>query len=86
VAKIEDGVVIRSQIVTTLAEVATRQGAKAVEEYYVQVCRRRNVPNDGLIREVGIVKTIHRAAKSNDNKVHVDSIIYKNGSGIGLVD
>ncbi len=86
VAKIADGVVIGSQIVTTLAEAAAGQGAKAVEEYCAQVCGRRNVPNGSLTREVGIVKTIHEATKSNGNKVHVDGIIRENRSGVGLAD
>jgi tryptophan synthase len=86
VANIADGVVIGSQIVTTLADAPAGQGAKAVEEYCAQVCGRRNVPNSGLTREAGIVETMHEAAEPNGNKVHVDRIIHENGSGAGLAD
>ena len=86
VAKIADGVVIGSQIVTTLADAPAGQGAKAVEEYCAQVCGRRNVPSSGLTGEVGIVETMHEAAEPNGNKVHVDGIIHENASGAGLAD
>jgi tryptophan synthase len=46
VAAIADGVVIGSQIVTTLANAAPGEGAKAVEEYCAQVCGRRNAPQE----------------------------------------
>jgi tryptophan synthase len=86
VAKIADGVVIGSQIVTTLADAPAGQGAKAVEEYCAQVCGRRNVPNGGLTREVGIVETMHEAAEPSGDKVHVDGIVRERDSGAGLAD
>jgi len=86
VAKIADGVVIGSQIVTTLAEAPDGQGAKAVEEYCAQVCGRRNVPNGGLTREVGIVETIYEAAEPDGKNVHVDAIIRDNRDEVGLAD
>jgi tryptophan synthase len=87
VAKIADGVVIGSQIVITLADAPAGQGAKAVEKYCAEVCGRRNVPNGGLTREVGIVETMHAAAEPNGDNVHVDGIIRGGGNdGPGLAD
>jgi tryptophan synthase len=86
VAQIADGVVIGSQIITTLSEAPAGQGAKAVEEYCAQVCGRRNAPNGGLTREVGIVEAIDGAQEPNGDNVHVDGVIRENGSGPGLVD
>jgi tryptophan synthase len=85
VAKIADGVVIGSQIVTTLAEAPPGKGAKAVEEYCAEVCGRRNVPNGGLTREVGIVETMSNAHEPSGDNVHVDGVI-KESSGPGLAD
>lgn len=45
VAKIADGVVIGSQIITTLGDAPDGQQAKAAEEYCASVCGRRNSPN-----------------------------------------
>jgi tryptophan synthase len=86
VAQIADGVVIGSQIITTLSEAPAGQGAKAVEEYCAQVCGRRNAPNGGLTREVGIVEAIDGAQEPNGDKAHVDGIIRENGTEPGLVD
>jgi tryptophan synthase len=86
VAQIADGVVIGSQIITTLSEAPAGQGAKAVEEYCAQVCGRRNAPNGGLTREVGIVEAIDGAQEPNGDNVHVDGIIRENGKEPGLVD
>jgi tryptophan synthase len=77
VTDIADGVVIGSQIVTTLADAAPGQGAKAVEEYCAQVCGRRNVR---------ILDTVGDATAPDGSNVHVDSIIRENGTGPGLVD
>ena len=86
VAKIADGVVIGSQIITTLAEAPAGQGAKAVEEYCATVCGRRNAPNGGLTREVGIVETMYEAKEPN-GKVHVDAVIpERNDKELGLAD
>lgn len=88
VAKIADGVVIGSQIITTLANAPAGQGAKAVEEYCAEVCGRRNVPNGGLTREVGIVETMHVAQEPSGDNVTVDEIIpaRENDTEAGLAD
>jgi tryptophan synthase len=86
VAKIADGVVIGSQIITTLAEAPPGQGAKAVEEYCAKVCGRRGALNSDLTREVGIVETMHEAHEPDGKNVHVDGIVRENGSEPGLAD
>ena len=86
VSKIADGVVIGSQIITTLAEAPPGEGAKAVEEYCAQVCGRRNVPDAGLTREVGIVESVEGATEPNGENVHVDGIIREKTDAVGLAD
>jgi tryptophan synthase len=85
VAQIADGVVIGSQIITTLTEAPAGTGAKAVEEYCAGICGRRNAPNGGLTREVGIVETMNLAHEPSGDDVHVDGVI-KESSGPGLAD
>lgn len=85
VAEIAEGVVIGSQIVTTLANAKEGGGAKAVEEYCSQITGRRvGLYNDtnGLTREVGIVETMNAAKEPNAStnglhgqQVHVDKVI-----------
>lgn len=86
VAKIADGVVIGSQIITTLSEASPGKGAKAVEEYCAEVCGRRNAPNGGLTREVGIIEALHEAAEPDGKDVHVDGVVRESGQGAGLAD
>jgi tryptophan synthase len=86
VAKIADGVVIGSQIITTLAEAAPGQGAKAVEEYCAKVGGRRGAPSGHLTREVGIVETMHEAHEPDRKNVHVDGIVRDNEAEPGLAD
>ncbi|KAH6682651.1 tryptophan synthase-like protein [Halenospora varia] len=85
VAQIADGVVIGSQIVTTLAEAPAGKGAKAVEEYCATVCGRRNAPNGGLTREVGIVEAVHEAHEPSGDDIKVDAVI-RDSNGPGLAD
>jgi tryptophan synthase len=82
VGQIADGVVIGSQIITTLGEAAPGQGAKAVEEYCRMISGRDGKEN-GLTREVGIVEALN-GAKEPEN-VHVDGVI-KDTDGPGLAD
>ncbi len=88
VAEMADGVVIGSQIITTLANAPKGKGAKAVEEYCAEVCGRRNAPNGGLTREVGIVEAIHVAQEPSGDGVHVDGVIpaRANDTEAGLAD
>lgn len=87
VGKIADGVVIGSQIITTLANAPAGQGAKKVEEYCSQITGRSNT-QDGLTREVGIIETLNAAKEPSGENVHVDGVI-RDGDvpdGPGLAD
>lgn len=86
VASIAEGVVIGSQIVTTLGNAPKGKAAEAVKEYVSQICGRKpgefNETN-GLTREVGMVETMNSAKEPNGDtvnglngeKVHVDEVI-----------
>lgn len=68
VAKIAEGVVIGSQIVTVIGEAPKGGASKAVEDYCSQITGRKggefnNI--NGNTREVGIVETIHSAKEPN---------------------
>jgi tryptophan synthase len=86
VSKIADGVVVGSQIITTLGNAPAGQGANAVEEYCAEICGRRSQPNGGLTREVGMVEAMYEAQEPNG--VHVDAVIpaRKNDTEMGLAD
>lgn len=73
VAQIADGVVIGSQIVTTLGNAKEGGGAKAVQEYCSQITGRTvGAFNDtnGLTREVGIVETMNAAKEPNASTIN----------------
>ncbi|ESZ97369.1 tryptophan synthetase [Sclerotinia borealis F-4128] len=87
VAKIADGVVIGSQIITTVNEAPAGKIAKSVEEYCAEVSGRRGAPNEGLTREVGIIETMDAAHEPSGENVTVDAIIRdEDRSGPGLAD
>ena len=68
VAKIAEGVVIGSQIVTVIGEAPKGGASKAVEDYCSQITGRKGGEyNDinGNTREVGIVETMHSAKEPN---------------------
>jgi tryptophan synthase len=82
VASIAEGVAIGSQIITTLANAAPGEGAKAVEEYCAQVSGRRGGKHNqtnGVTREVGIIETMSAAQEPNGVNGHptvqVDKVI-----------
>ncbi|KAK5170036.1 anthranilate synthase / indole-3-glycerol phosphate synthase [Oleoguttula sp. CCFEE 6159] len=85
VGQISEGVVIGSQIITTLAGAPAGEGAKAVEEYCSKITGRKN-NQGGLTREVGIVETM--ASAKEPNGVHVDKVIKDKDTedGPGLAD
>ena len=91
VASISEGVVIGSQIVTTLANAPPGQGAEAVRKYCSEITGRSNGEHNGtsgLTREVGIVETMAESREPNGDSVHVDEIIKdeSNGHEPGLAD
>jgi len=84
VGKIAEGVVIGSQIITTLAEAPAGEGAKKVEEYCAMITDRDG--KKGTTREVGIVETMDGAKEPTD--VHVDGVVKDEDTpdGPGLAD
>lgn len=85
VGKIAEGVVIGSQIINTLADAESGQGAKAVQEYCSEITGKQAGVN-GTTREVGIVETMSDAKEPNG--VHVDQVITNEDveKGPGLAD
>ena len=82
VASIAEGVVIGSQIVTTLGNALPGKGAKAVEEYCEEISGRRGGKHNqtnGVTREVGIVETMAAAQEPNGVNGHaavqVDKVV-----------
>lgn len=73
VSQFADGVVIGSQIVTTLGNAKEGERAKAVQEYCSQITGRTvgefNDTN-GLTREVGIVEAMNAAKEPNSNTIN----------------
>ncbi len=84
VAQIAEGVVIGSQIITTLANAAPGHGAEAVQKYCAEITGRDGP--DRTTREVGIVEAVHDAKEPNG--VSVDKVIREstNGEEVGLAD
>ncbi|KAB8233798.1 tryptophan synthase beta subunit-like PLP-dependent enzyme [Aspergillus alliaceus] len=70
VASIADGVVIGSQIITTLTEAAPGERAKAAEEYCAAICGRRNLPANGVQEPNGTVK-VNGTNHTNGEKAEV---------------
>ncbi|KAK8093440.1 Tryptophan synthase [Apiospora hydei] len=75
VAAIADGVVIGSQIVTTLMKAEEGQGPKAVEEYCSYVSGRTGDPQTELTREVGMVEAMSGAKEPSGENVTVSGVI-----------
>ncbi|SLM37222.1 tryptophan synthase [Lasallia pustulata] len=91
VANIAEGVVIGSQIITTLANAPPGEGAKKVEEYCSEITGRKSGLSNspmGENWEVKVVETNGDAKQTNGDTVHVDEIIEdgQNGTGPGLAD
>ena len=98
ISEIAEGVVIGSQIVTTIGN-SPKSAAKAVQEYCSQITGRtvgEANPTNGTTREVGIVETMNAAKEPNDltinglngHSVTVDDVVTDadRASGPGLAD
>ncbi|KAI8958281.1 tryptophan synthetase [Daldinia sp. FL1419] len=72
VASIADGVVIGSQIITTLQKTKGDNGAKAVEEYCAYVSGRTT---QETTREVGVIEAIGAAKEPSGEDVTVNGVI-----------
>ncbi|KAI9848971.1 MAG: tryptophan synthetase [Sclerophora amabilis] len=85
VGRIAEGVVIGSQIITTLVNAPSGQGAKRVEEYCAGITGR-NVDTNGTTRKAAVVEKMKDTQELNG--VTVDKVVKdkENGSGPGLAD
>ena len=102
IGSIAEGVVIGSQIITTLVNAPAGQGAKAVEEYCSGITGRKGVKhndtngvhsngangNDSKGYEVKDNEVFSGSKEIDTNGVHVDEVVKdgQNGSGPGLAD
>jgi tryptophan synthase len=75
VAEIADGVVIGSQIVTTLKNAQPGQVAKAVEEYCAYVTGRTTSAEEETTREVGVIEAINGAQGPRGDNVTVNAVV-----------
>ncbi|PKX91086.1 tryptophan synthase [Aspergillus novofumigatus IBT 16806] len=83
VASTADGVVIGSQIFTTLAVAASGERVKAAEEYCARVCGRRNLKGRRMTQKVAS----NGAQEPNgDVQVNGNGTIYTNGNHSGPLD
>lgn len=82
VAAIADGVVIGSQIVSTLMKSEPGQGAKAVEEYCAYVCGRTTDPAQETTREVGVIEAVSGAQEPSGEDVTVSGVITDDDSAL----
>lgn len=87
VGGIAEGVVIGSQIVNTLADAPSGQGAKAVEDYCASITERRPGVN-GSDRDVEIIEGTNGSQETNGDVVHVDKVLTDEDTpnGPGLAD
>ena len=86
--KVAEGVVIGSQIITTLANAPAGQGAKKVQEYCSEITGRKTGPH--TVTD-GVKKTLEKesaAKETNGNAIPADEVIHEgqNGIGPGLAD
>ena len=102
IGKIAEGVVIGSQIITTLVNAPAGEGAKKVEEYCSEITGRKNVKYDDTNGvngnesngsepagyEVKDNEVFSGSKEIHSNGVHPDEVIKdgQNGSGPGLAD
>jgi tryptophan synthase len=75
VAHIADGVVVGSQIVTTLQQAAKGEETKSVQEFCAYLCGRTTSAEEEATREVGIMEAISGTKEADGNKVHVDAVV-----------
>ncbi|QUC16208.1 uncharacterized protein UV8b_00449 [Ustilaginoidea virens] len=75
VANIADGVVVGSQIITTLQKSADGQGPSEVENFCAHLCGRDALPQENATREVGIVEAISGAKGPDGDQVTVSAVV-----------
>ncbi|PHH62735.1 hypothetical protein CDD81_6723 [Ophiocordyceps australis] len=75
IGAIADGVVVGSQIVTTIQKAAPNQAASDVEKYCAYLCGRDSLPQHHTTREVGILEAISGAQDPNGEDVSVNGVV-----------
>lgn len=84
VSQLADGVVVGSQIVTTIMNAAENEINKAVQEYCGYLCGRTTSPEEEATREVGILEAINGAQETGD--VSVDAVIKETDDLVAQLD
>ena len=75
VGAIADGVVVGSQIITTIQKAAAGQEAAEVEKYCAYLCGRDILPQDKVTREVGLAEAVVRAREPSGDNVTVTAVV-----------
>lgn len=88
VGKVAEGVVIGSQVVTTLANAPAGQGAKKVQEYCSEITGRKVGPHTVTDEVQKKVEEENASMETNGYEVPADEVIHQgqNGVGPGLAD
>lgn len=85
VARVADGVVCGSKVITTLQDAAPGRRSRAVEDFCAYLCGRTATAEDMATREVGIVEAIAEA-REPDGGATVDGVVTSNGAGRDELD
>lgn len=75
VASVADGVVVGSQIISTIQKAQEGQAYMDVEKYCSYLCGRDTARQNGNTREVGVVEAIAEAREPSGNNVTVSDTI-----------
>ncbi|PHH79196.1 hypothetical protein CDD82_2540 [Ophiocordyceps australis] len=70
-----DGVVVGSQIVTTIQKATPDQATNEVENYCAYLCGRDALPQDGTTRQVGLLEAISGAQDPSGEHVSVNGVV-----------
>lgn len=79
IGSIADGVVVGSQLVTTLQKAPAGQEAAEVEKYLAYLCGRDSLPQDNATREVGLVEAVAGAREPSGENVTVNAVVGEDG-------
>jgi tryptophan synthase len=78
VAGVADGVVVGSQIITTIQKAEPNQLFPDVEKYCAYLCGRDALPQDETTREVGVIEAVANAKEPSGENVTVNATITDN--------
>ncbi|KAJ6441718.1 tryptophan synthase [Purpureocillium lavendulum] len=79
IGSIADGVVVGSQLVSTLQKAPAGQEAAEVEKYLAYLCGRDSLPQDRATREVGLVEAVAGAREPSGENVTVNAVVTEDG-------